>query len=380
MREVNEMAAMRNYELISADSHVVEPPDLWDKWLDAKYRDRAPKLVKDEEGGDAWQYGPDAPPAPLGLVCCVAIPREGMKWTGFRYGENVHPSVHDGKARLEVLDTDGVDAEFLYPPQRAITSFALYDDEELNLAGIEAYNQWLIEGFCAADPTRLFPVYQIPNLGIDVSVAQLRQAHKLGCRAAVISTWPSGNPALGRDDDPFWQVAEELKIPISMHFGLATTTLNHESPPEAAGALGAVNGIIKMGPVLIDMIFSGVFDRFPGLHMMGIEVGCAWVPHVAEMMDDRYWRNRTHVGLDLKKLPSQYLRSNWAFSYIVDQIAVQMRHAVGIESMLWSTDFPHHGNDYPYSRETIEAHFVNVPDEERRLILAGNCERLYGLR
>ena len=372
-------ATGRNYQLISADSHVVEAPDLWDEWLDAKYRDRAPKLVKDEEGGDAWQYGPDAPPAPLGLVSCVAIPREGMKWTGFRYGDNVHPSVHDGAARLEVLDTDGVDAEFLYPPQRAITSFAQYDDAELNLAGIEAYNRWLIEGFCAADPDRLFPVYQIPNLGIDVSVAQLRQAHKLGCRAVVISTWPSGNPALGPDDDPFWQAAEELQIPVSMHFGLATTILNHASPPEAAGALGAVSGIIKMGPVLIDMIFSGVFDRFPALHMMGIEVGCAWVPHVAEMMDDRYWRNRTHVGLDLKKLPSQYLRSNWAFSYIVDQVAVQMRHAVGVESMLWSTDFPHHGNDYPYSRETIEAHFVNVPENERHLILSGNCERLYGL-
>ena len=79
--------------------------------------------------------------APLGLVSCVGIPREKMKWTGFRYGDNVHPPVHDGKSRLEILDIDGVDAEFLYPPQRAIMSFAQWDDDELNLAGIEAYNQ-----------------------------------------------------------------------------------------------------------------------------------------------------------------------------------------------------------------------------------------------
>jgi predicted TIM-barrel fold metal-dependent hydrolase len=369
----------RSYKLISADSHVVEAPDIWDKWLDPKYRDRAPKLVKDEEGGDAWQYFKDQPAAPLGLVSCVAIPREGMKWTGFRYGKEVHPSVHDGQARLEVLDTDGVDAEFLYPPQRAITSFAQYGDKELNLAGIEAYNQWLFEGFCAADPARLFGVYQIPNLGIETSVKQLHQAAAMGARGAVISTWPAGNPALGREDDPFWEAAEELQMPISMHFGLVTTQLQHPSPPESAGALGAVSGVIKMGPAIIDLIFSGVFDRFPGVKVLGIEVGCAWIPHVAEMMNDRYWRNRTHVGLELKKLPSQYLKDNFGFSYIVDQHGIQLRHAIGVENMLWSTDFPHHGNDYPYSRETIEHHFVNVPDSEKQLILHGNCEKLYGL-
>ncbi len=369
----------RTYKLISADSHVVEAPDIWEKHLAAKYLDRAPKLVKDEEGGDAWQYIPGQPVAPLGLVTCVGIPREKMKWTGSSYGKEVHPSCHDGKERLGILDTDGVDAEFLYPPQRAILSFASYKDADLNLAGIEAYNEWLIEDFCSADPSRLFPVYQIPNLGIDVSVAQLRQAARLGCRGAVISTWPSGNPALGDADDPFWAAAEELEMPISMHFGLVTTQVGHQAAPAARGALGAVAGMVKMAPVLVDMIFEGVFDRCPALQMLAVEVGCGWVPHAAEMMDDRYWRNRTHTGLTLKKLPSEYLRDNWGFTYIVDRIGVQMRHAIGIDNMLWSTDFPHHGNDYPYSRETIDQHFVNVAEAERHAILAGNAVRLYGL-
>ena len=256
-------------------------------------------------------------------------------------------------------------------------SFASYKDADLNLAGIEAYNEWLIEDFCSADPSRLFPVYQIPNLGIDVSVAQLRQAARPGCRGAVISTWPSGNPALGDADDPFWAAAEELEMPISMHFGLVTTQVGHQAAP--LGALGAVAGMVKMAPVLVDMIFEGVFDRCPALQMLAVEVGCGWVPHAAEMMDDRYWRNRTHTGLTLKKLPSEYLRDNWGFTYIVDRIGVQMRHAIGIDNMLWSTDFPHHGNDYPYSRETIDQHFVNVAEAERHAILAGNAVRLYGL-
>ena len=98
----------RSYQLISADSHVVEAPDMWEKHLAKKYQDKAPQLVKDAEGGDAWLYARHMDPAPLGLVSCVGIPRDQMKWTGYRYGDNVHPSCHDGKARLEILDIDGV--------------------------------------------------------------------------------------------------------------------------------------------------------------------------------------------------------------------------------------------------------------------------------
>jgi predicted TIM-barrel fold metal-dependent hydrolase len=369
----------RTYKVISADSHVVEAPDLWERWLEPKFRERAPQLVKDPDGGDAWLYNRKGQPEPLGLVCCVNIPRDRMKWTGYRYGDNIHPSCHDGRARLEILDIDGVDAEFLYPPQRAILSFAQFEDKELIRAGIEAYNRWLIEGFCSPDPKRLFPVYQIPNLGIDTAVAEIKQAAALGCRTVAVTNWPSGNPQLTREDDAFWKAAEELEMPVAMHFGLVTTEVSHKFTPEAQGSLGATNGPIKMGPVMVDMIFSGVFDRFPGLQVSGIEVGCGWVPHVAEMMDDRYWRNRARVGLNLKHLPSHYVRENFTFSFIVDQIGVQVRHAVGLKAMLWSTDFPHHGNSYPYSRESIEQHFVNVPEVERHAILAGNAVRLYGL-
>ena len=370
----------RTYQIISSDSHIVEPPDLWEKWLDPKYQDRAPKLVKDAEGGDAWHYDPKGDPAPLGLVVCVHIPREKTAWMGFRYGDNIHPSVHDGKERIKVLDTDGVDAEFLYPPQRAIMSFSLYDDAELMRAGFEAYNQWLAEDFCAADSTRLIPIYYIPPIDLETSVQQLRQAHSLGFRGAALTGWPSGNKQLSMEDDPFWAAAEELGIPISVHFGFAGQASNHVSSREAGGAIGAVAGMQRMSEIVVDMIFEGVFHRHPGMHLVGVEVGVGWLPHAAEMIDDRYWRNRTRLGIELGKLPSQYLKDNFTATFIVDKVGVQqLRHAIGVKSMAWSTDFPHHGNDYPYSRETIDAHFVNVPADERHQIIAGNMVELYGL-
>jgi predicted TIM-barrel fold metal-dependent hydrolase len=260
----------RSYDLISADSHVVEPPDIWERFLAEEYRDRAPKLVKDAEGGDAWLYDPDGAPAPLGLVSCVGIPRDQIKWTGFRYGDNVHPSVHDGKARLGVLDYDGVDAEFLYPMQRAVNSFARYEDKGLQVAGVDAYNRWLVEDFCAADPKRLFPVWQIPGAGIDVAVAKLREAAESGARAVVISKWPSGKAQLSREDDAFWAAAEELGVPVSIHFGLVTQTAGHVAAPESAGAIAVIMGMTKMSALMVDLIFSGVFDRFPALQIVAV--------------------------------------------------------------------------------------------------------------
>ena len=100
-----------------------------------------------------------------------------------------------------------------------------------------------------------------------------------------------------------------------------------------AGALGAVQGMQRMSEIVVDMIFSGVFDRFPGCQLVGVEVGIGWIPHAAEMIDDRYWRNRTRLGLELKKLPSQYLKDNFTATFIIDKIGVQLRHAVGINSM-----------------------------------------------
>ncbi|MCH7553995.1 MAG: hypothetical protein IIC82_08365, partial [Chloroflexi bacterium] len=93
----------RNYNIISSDSHVVEPPDLWDKWLEKKYLDTAPKLVDDGDGGDGWLYGGATTPEPLGLVTCVGTHPEDLKWTGKKYGVNLHPSCYEGPERLKIM-------------------------------------------------------------------------------------------------------------------------------------------------------------------------------------------------------------------------------------------------------------------------------------
>ena len=368
----------RKYAIISADSHTVEAPDMWEKWLETKYRDSAPKLVDDGDGGDAWVYGEGTPPAPLGLVTCVGTHPETLKWTGTKYGKNLHPGCYDGTERLKLMDTDGVDAEILYPPQRAMLTFMKSRDKAAHRAGIRAYNRWLGEEFCAADPARLVGIAQMPNAGVKAAVDELRWAKKQGFRGVAISAWPSGGDNLAADDDPFWATAADLDVPVSIHLLLAAQQQKVSGSRAAAAALGASAFALTM-PLITELIFQGVFDRFPRLRMAAVETGVGWIPHFLEMTDDRFWRNRIWAGIKLEKVPSQYFRDHWLATFIVDRSGVLQRHQVGVENMAWSTDFPHHGNDWPYSRKVIDQMFIDVPADERRKIVCDNAARFWGL-
>ncbi len=146
---------MREYRLIDADCHTVEPPHIWERWLPRSFQDRAPKLVKDDEGGDAWQLQEGAPLMYIGLVATPGMRFEDMKWKGYTY-DTVRKGCWDGKARLEDMDFDGVDAEFIYPSQRTMYYFMGNQDRDFHRAGVRAYNDDLSQEFCAADPERLF--------------------------------------------------------------------------------------------------------------------------------------------------------------------------------------------------------------------------------
>jgi predicted TIM-barrel fold metal-dependent hydrolase len=371
-------AARHDYRVISADSHTLEPPDLWEKWLERKHLDSAPKLVDDGDGGDAWVYMGANKPEPLGLVTCVGTHPEDLKWTGKKYGVNVHPSCYQGADRLEAMNMDGVDAEVLFPPQRAMLTFMKNKDVDAHLAGIRAYNRWLKDGFCAPNPARLIGMFQIPNVGIETAVSELQRAKKEGFRGVAISAWPSGGDNLSPADDPFWAAAADHDLPVSIHLLLAAQQTKTAGSKEAAVAIGASAFSLTM-PLITELIFQGVFDRFPKLRMAAVETGVGWIPHFLEMTDDRYWRNRFWAQTKLKKVPSQYFRDHWLATFIIDRSGITLRHQVGVENMAWSTDFPHHGNDWPYSRRTIESLFADVAEDERRKIVCTNAASFWGL-
>jgi len=370
---------MREYDLIDADSHTLEPPHIWTEWLPARFHARAPRLVKDEEGGDAWEFEPGRPPMKIGLVTTPGRRYEEIRWAGSTY-DSIRRSCFDPKARLADMDFDGIDAAFLYPSQRTMFYFMGQQDRDFHLAGVRAYNDWICKEFCAEDPERLFPLAQMPNLGVETMIEEMQRCRELGFRGVILSTWPSGEDDLSTVDDPFFAAAETLGMPISIHINIQRSR-NPKPTIEGVAAIGsmALAGMLYFPPIMCELIMSGLFDRHPQLTIVGVETEVGWIPEALEQVDNFYWRNRTHTGLELARLPSEYFHRNFVCTFMRDAIGVQLRHDVGVRNMAWSTDFPHHGCDWPYSRKVVSELLVGVPQTERREILAGNMIRIYGI-
>lgn len=381
------------YRIISADAHVLEPPDIWKNHLPEQYQEQAPQLVKDAEGGDAWLIPGSDTPDPIGLTATPGMPWDQFRWMGVTYDE-ARPGCYNGAERLKDMDLDGVDAEVIFPPQRTIGHWLGHDDEGASLAGIQAYNDFVIDEFCAPDPTRLIGMAQMPGLGIDTAVDGLRKAKARGFRGVVISNWPSGGDMISEDDDPFWAAAADEGMPVTIHINLISRTARQASRAqmgklygegekrEMAGAKAAAGlaGVFSMVPSVVgQLIFTGTFERFPDLHVSMIEVSVGWIPHFLEQMDDRYWRNRSWTNVPITEPPSFYWYRNMSATFIWDPAGVRQRHQVGVDNMMWSTDYPHHGNDWPYSRKVINETLAECTDEERRKILAGNAVRVWHL-
>jgi predicted TIM-barrel fold metal-dependent hydrolase len=253
-------------------------------------------------------------------------------------------------------------------------------DRDFHRAGVRAYNDWLSQEFCAVAPDRLFGLAQMPNLGVDAMVEELRRCRHMGFRGAVISTWPSGEDDLSPADDRFFAAAEEMGMPVSIHIQIQRKR-NPRPRLEGVASIAsmALAGMIYFPPIMSELIVSGLFDRHPKLTIVGVETEVGWIPEALEQLDNFYWRNRTRTGLVLRHLPSEYFHRNFVCTFIKDAIGVQLRHDVGVRNMAWSTDFPHHGCDWPYSRKVANEMLVGVPQEERHAILAGNMVRIYGL-
>ncbi len=386
---------MGTYRIVDADCHVLEPPDIWQNHLAAKWQEKAPKLVKDPEGGDAWLTAVGGDPDPIGLVATPGMAWDDFRWFGVTY-EEARTGCYNGVARLADMDLDGVSAEVLFPPQRTMSHFLGDDDPEFVLAGVAAYNDFLFDEFCAPDPARLIGLAQIPSIGIAAAIAGLHAAKERGAKGVLISNWPSGGETLSTDDDPFWAAACEAQLPVSIHINIisrnqrmagrraAAAAGNHlydmRSEATRAKAIGGMSHVFAMTTgAMTSMLFQGVFERFPTLQICWIETGVGWIPHFLECIDDRYWRNRSWGDLPIDQPPSFYWYRNNAASFIVDRSGIELRHRVGVDNIMWSSDYPHHGNDWPYSRKVIEDMMGSCTEPERAAIAGGNAARIWGI-
>lgn len=362
----------RRYRLISADGHVNEPPDVWTDRVPAAFRDRAPKIVRFDEG-DAWVIEGVSDPINFGMNACAGIAPEDMKgWCRF---DEIRRGGYDPAARIEEMDADKVDAEVLFPTPRLSQAVIANPDTEYHLAMVRAYNDWLAE-FCAYAPERFGGMAIVPNRGAASAVAEVERVLELpGIRGVVMGCYPNGTLAIEPEDDKFFGLLAERGVTLAVH-----VSLSQSMPAAHRAKLPGFGRFYDAPNRMVEMIFAGVFDRFPELDVFFAEVDFGWVPYVKEQIDNNYQRLDpvSHFGLEM--LPSEYIERHFHFGFMTDTHGVHNRHAIGVERILWSNDYPHISADWPNSWRTIQAAFSGVPSDERNLILTGNAQRLWGFR
>ncbi|MDW3215558.1 MAG: amidohydrolase family protein [Ilumatobacteraceae bacterium] len=364
---------MSSYSVISADSHINEPPDLWTTRVQAKYRDRAPRVERFDQG-DAWVIEGALDPINFGGNCSAGLPLE-VRSPWIRADE-MRPGGYLPAPRIEDQDQDGVDAEVLYPTPRIGNSlFWNRDDKEFHVDCIRAYNDWLSE-FCSHDPDRLWGVAMVPNAGVESAVAEFERATSLpGIRGAMIGQYPHGGEVMDASDDPLWASAAERKVPISIHVSFATQAQGDKKRMKLTGDMRFFDVPVRAS----QFINGAVFDRFPDLTLVLVEVDSGWIPYLREQMTDRFLRQSPEDQKRLARKPDEYFDTNIASTFITDEYGVANRHRVGLTQMMWSSDFPHGGSDWPKSKASIESQTAGVPDDEKHLLIAGNAARLYGV-
>lgn len=359
----------RNYRLIDADTHVNEPPDLWTARVPKEFRDRAPRMQRFEQG-DAWVLEGVADPINFGLNATAGMPPEKMQgWVRF---EDIRPGGYDPMARLEEMDQDMIDAAVLYPTPRLSHAVIATPDPAFHLAQVQAYNDWLSE-YCSHDVDRLGAIPMLPNRGVDMALAELDRVTGLaGTKGIMVGCWPHGDLTWDDGDDAVWKAVSAAGLALHIHVSMVDTM----PTAHTVKIVGDVRWYDAPKRIL-QLVWSGVFDRLPDLQVVVAEVDAGWVPYFKEQIDDRYYRLGRGSGVQLERPPSAYIEDHFTFTYIVDGYGIRNRHEIGVERMMWSSDYPHVPSDWPHSWRRLEADFSGVPRAERELMTVGNAQRLY---
>lgn len=363
------------YRVVSADSHVIEPHDLWQRLVEPPFRDRAPVLVHDEDTDRLACAEAQLPP--VGLLAGCARGDEEVRWEG-RWEEDVFPGGYDPDIRLQDLARDGVDAEVLYPT----IAMQLYPvaDPDFQWALFRAYNTWLAEEFCAAHPERYLGVAMLNHEDVDAAVAELERSADLGLAGAMVPLYAGeDNPYHDPRFDRLWAAAVAHDMPVSLH---AATTRDRTRAWNRGTPTDAIVRPVQIQRVLLDMILNGLFDRVPGLRIVSAENDAGWAGSMLERADYFWHRNAKVVHhRDSKALcarpPSEYFRENVRLTFMRDHTAVLAADIIGERTLMWGNDFPHHVSTWPRSGQVLHEHFDSQPAALRQAIVCDNVRALY---
>lgn len=372
------------YGLISADDHVQEHPEVWTQRMSrSRWGDRIPHVERQPDGTEYWVV--DGQKLPLAGVASVgaAMPdrvNDPQRW------EEVPTPTYVPAERLQAMDADGVDYAVLYPTVAGLAgeTFGRLTDPELELACVQVYNDWLIEAWASVSE-RFIPQCIVPIAPIEATVQEIRRAVQKGHRGVVFPAVPMHLRDVPHINEPvydaLWETCQELEVPVCFHAGSSRQMqfpAYADLSPGLAAALSALTRPVSTVPVVANFLYSRILMRHPRLRVVFAETSLAWGAYELETADHQFERQRLHLeGYELK--PSEMFHRQCYMTGWYDRVAIEGRRYLGVENILWSTNFPLATSTWPTTRDYIARSFQGVPEDERARMLWGNAAQLYKL-
>jgi predicted TIM-barrel fold metal-dependent hydrolase len=316
------------------------------------------------------------------MVAAAGFPKDEQTLTPITY-DDMRPGCYDPKARLEDMDINWVEASACYPtfPRFCGQTFAEGKDKELGLACVKAYNDWMVEEWCGDSGGRLIPVCLIPLWDPQLAAAEVRRNAERGVRAVAFSEIPVhlGLPSIHSGHwDPFFEACAETHTTVCMHIGSSSRmpATSADAPPSVTATLGFGNAMFSV----VDFLWSGLLVRYPTLKLAYAESQVGWVPYILERIDDVWEDNQGWAQTkQIPEPPSTYFHRNIWACFFKDQTGIDNRDKIGIDRIVFETDYPHSDSTWPETRAVVAKLLDGLNDHDIHRIVRGNAIDLFEL-
>ena len=371
----------RAYNCIDADGHILEPLELWAQYMEPKYRDHAPRLVRDNKGMERLLIGQKTLGSERGMASLGAVgSRDGTvvvdNASEYKDGRK---GGFDPHARIPDMDLDGIDAAYLYP---SIGLFAgAVEDPDISAAICRAYNRWLAD-YCKPYPDRLFGIAMVPLQSVPHAIAEMKFAREeLGMTGIFVRPNPYNNKMIHHPDyEPFWSAVEALDMAVGFHeggnSGMAQVGMDRF---DTRGARHIVTHTMEMMMACLGMIWGGVIDKHPKLRVAFLESGGGWIVPWLERMD-RHFDDQGFNDSGLSMRPSEIFQRNcWISFEPVEGSLRVLADYIGPHKILWATDYPHPDGFFPGAPDMVRQKLAGLSDNTMHQVMAGGAKGFYGL-
>jgi predicted TIM-barrel fold metal-dependent hydrolase len=369
--------ARDGFKVFDSDMHVLEPVDLWERYIDPAFKDRAPRgTTRTPMDVGVTVDGTDA------FTLSAQIARVSFQGGLDRFAEDIARGF-DATAQLKAMDREGIDVTVLYPSRGLFVNSYPDMDPAFSEAIAQAYNNWLADFCLAGDPRRMYGAAMLPIQDIGASIREARRAViELGFRAVFLRPNPPRPGVYWHDPifDPLWAAIEELRVPVGFHEGVAShmpTVGADRFGSDQFALLHACSHSMEQMLAVEAMTLGGVLERFPRLKVAFLEGNGSWLPFWLWRLDEHWENPGKYENPAVTRKPSEYFSRQCFVSLECDEApARQAVELCGADCFVFSTDYPHYDTKYPEAT----ARFLKLPltEESKRKILWDNCARLYG--